>query len=71
MYSQNYDADYYSQDEFEKAYEFIKSGLVAGIIPDAEKCTIILGGQPGAGKSTTHHLIPPGSEVGACKSPVD
>ena len=56
MYSQNYDADYYSQDEFEKAYEFIKSGLVAGIIPDAEKCTIILGGQPGAGKSTFYQM---------------
>lgn len=47
--------DYYSEEQFEERFLQIKKYLTNGHSSEDEKCTIILGGQPGAGKSTYYN----------------
>ena len=56
MYLRDYINDSFTEKEFEERYNLIRSGLVAGMTPDNDRCTIILGGQPGAGKSTFYEM---------------
>lgn len=56
MYLSDYELDTYTSEEFNKAYATIRASLTAGRIANQEKCTIILGGQPGAGKSTFYQM---------------
>jgi len=48
----DYSKDYFSDGDFNAVYKKIKEYVTFGCEPMNEKCTIILGGQPGAGKST-------------------
>lgn len=48
----NYLAEDYTQEQFTRIYPEIKETVTAGIQPENRKCTIILGGQPGSGKSS-------------------
>lgn len=52
----DYMDDYISVQQFDEAYEKIKSDLVQGKSANSDKCTIILGGQPGAGKSSFYEI---------------
>ena len=45
-----------SKEEFDKAYRTIRNGLTAACTVSQDKSTIILGGQPGAGKSTFYRM---------------
>ncbi len=47
-----YFEDEYSEEQFFNIYSDIKENLIVGNNPGKDKCTIILGGQPGAGKSS-------------------
>lgn len=42
----------FTEKQFEQIYPIIKDIVTMGIEPQDRKCTIILGGQPGAGKSS-------------------
>jgi len=55
MYTE-YLEDFVSEKAFEKEYQQIKTFVTAGRIPNSDKCTIILGGQPGSGKSTFYQI---------------
>ncbi|MDY6280825.1 MAG: zeta toxin family protein [Roseburia faecis] len=46
------DENDYTQQQFKEIYPKVKETVTAGISPEDRKCTIILGGQPGAGKSS-------------------
>ena len=46
------DENDYTQQQFDEIYPKVKETVTAGITPEDRKCTIILGGQPGAGKSS-------------------
>lgn len=46
----------YTREEYVKIYNKIYDILTTGVEPDSEKCTIVLGGQPGAGKSTFYEM---------------
>lgn len=48
----NYDEGDYTQEQFIDVYPEVKKVVTAGIAPEERKCTIILGGQPGSGKSS-------------------
>ncbi|MGO5335633.1 zeta toxin family protein [Bilifractor sp. LCP19S3_H10] len=48
----NFEENDYTQQQFREAYSEVKETVTAGIVPESRKCTIILGGQPGAGKSS-------------------
>jgi UDP-N-acetylglucosamine kinase len=52
----NYSEYNYTEEEFEDAYKIIKSNLTTGLEPAEQKRTIILGGQPGSGKSTFYEM---------------
>ena len=52
----DYTEDIINEEQFQKAYQEIRADLIEGKSADAEKCTIILGGQPGAGKSCFYEL---------------
>ena len=56
MYTDDYSYDTYSNDEFQRAYKNIKDNLTAGMTANSDRCTIILGGQPGAGKSAFYQM---------------
>lgn len=47
----NFEDNDYTQQQFKEIYPEVKDVVIAGIVPESRKCTIILGGQPGAGKS--------------------
>lgn len=51
-----YSEDVVSEKQFLRAYQAIRSDLIEGKAADDEKCTIILGGQPGAGKSSFYEM---------------
>ena len=42
------DENDYTQQQFDEIYPKVKETVTAGITPEDRKCTIILGGQPGA-----------------------
>lgn len=48
----NIDENDYTQQQFSQIYPEIKEAVTTGITPANRKCTIILGGQPGAGNSS-------------------
>lgn len=52
----DYNEDFVSEKEFSEIYLEIRKLLVAGKTPNTDKCTIILGGQPGAGKSSFYNM---------------
>ena len=56
MLCTGYVEDVVSEEQFQNAYNRIREALVAGTIPGTDKCTIILGGQPGAGKSSFYEM---------------
>lgn len=47
--------DLVSEEQFNVVYQLIRAELLEGKSVDEEKSTIILGGQPGAGKSCFYH----------------
>ena len=51
-----YAEDIVNDEQFNKAYQAIRTDLIEGKTADAEKCTIILGGQPGSGKSSFYEM---------------
>ncbi len=55
MYS-DFTEDYISDKLFWEQYDKIRENLTEGKSAVAEKCTIILGGQPGAGKSSFYEM---------------
>lgn len=52
----DYSEDIVSEKELQSIYQEIKKVLIEGKSSETEKCTIILGGQPGAGKSSFYEL---------------
>ena len=52
----DYAEDFVYDEQFQRAYQAIRTDLIAGKPPHTDKCTIILGGQPGAGKSSFYEL---------------
>ena len=46
----------FTNEEFENAYKIIRDGLTASCTVSHDKTAIILGGQPGAGKSTFYRM---------------
>ena len=56
MFYSDYIEDIVDDSMFEQIYMDIQEELVTNRAPDTEKCTIILGGQPGAGKSTFYRM---------------
>ena len=51
-----YTEDIFTDEQFHEIYQMIKSDLTEGQTPNSDKCTIILGGQPGAGKSSFYSM---------------
>lgn len=45
-----------TEKQFSQIYKKIREMLITGKLPDADKCTIVLGGQPGAGKSSFYSM---------------
>ena len=56
MYNNEYREDMYTDKQFNDVYQIIRTNLTYGMINGDDKCTIILGGQPGAGKSTFYGM---------------
>jgi UDP-N-acetylglucosamine kinase len=52
----DYEKDIVSDEEFSRIYKAIRENAIEGKTADKDKCTIILGGQPGAGKSTFYEM---------------
>ena len=52
----DYAEDIVSEEQFKEAYSKIKNDLTAGKSSGIDKCTIMLGGQPGAGKSSFYEM---------------
>lgn len=52
----DYTEDNVTEEQFQDAYGRIRNVLVAGKSSGIDKCTIILGGQPGAGKSSFYEM---------------
>lgn len=52
MRSNNGSLDSFSSTDFNSVYKEIIGHLTEGKYPDREHCTVVLGGQPGAGKSS-------------------
>ncbi len=52
----DYTEDYVNEEQFHKAYSLIKNDITEGKPFNTDKCTIILGGQPGAGKSNYYAM---------------
>lgn len=56
MSDHDFRKDVISKEELIDAYKRIREGLVTGISTGSDRCTVILGGQPGAGKSTFYQM---------------
>ena len=52
----DYADDTVNDQQFEQIYQVIRSDLTHGKAAEKEKCTIILGGQPGSGKSSFYRM---------------
>lgn len=51
-----YVEDAVTDKQFNETYKMIYEDAIKGMVPGVEKCTIILGGQPGAGKSHFYQM---------------